>query len=109
MNRWVSFFCALSLVLVLWTGGAAHAAERFDCLPVASQAVSNFEGDRDQVPSRPDQGVAHHHSGCSHHVAAAANSVVVELSFTTAQGALFLNETGPPSRVPDHDLRPPIA
>ena len=111
MNRWTSIFGALLLVLMLWTGGAAHAAERFDCIPAtAAEAAGHFDGDQDQVPSGPDQGVAHHHAGCGgHHEAAPANVAAVELALSQDLVPFAWRESGRPGRGPDSDLRPPIA
>ena len=110
MHRWISFLGALMLVLTLWTGGAAHAAERFDCIPATAEAGAHYEGDQDQAPSSPSQGVAHHHSGCSgHHLAAPVKTVEAAIGRSVATRSFPRNETGPPSREPDNELRPPIA
>lgn len=101
---------ALMLVLMLWTGGLAHAAERIDCIPVTAEAAGHFEGDGDQLPSERDGGVAHHHTGCSGHQLAAPARVPEAPLFHSAEARMFpLDETGPPSREPDNRLRPPIA
>ena len=110
MNRWTSLLGAMLLVLLLWTGGAAHAAERFDCIPVTAEAPGHFDGDQDQVPSGPDQGVAHHHTGCSgHHEAAPANAAPTEVALSQVLVPFAWRESGRPGRGPDSDLRPPIA
>ncbi len=98
------------LVLMLWTGGAAHAAERFDCIPVTAETIDHFDGDEDQVPSSPDQGVAHHHSGCGgHHVAAPASDASIEIGALDRAIPLAWREAGVPGHDPEGDLRPPIA
>ena len=98
------------LVLMLWTGGAAHAAERFDCIPVTAETIDHFDGDEDQVPSSPDQGVAHHHSGCGgHHVAAPASVASIGIGALGRAIPLAWREAGVPGHDPDGDLRPPIA
>lgn len=98
------------LVLMLWTGGAAHAAERFDCIPVTAETFEHFDGDEDQVPSSPDQGVAHHHSGCGgHHVAAPASVDSIEIAVLDRAIPLAWREAGVPGHDPESDLRPPIA
>lgn len=110
MHRWTSLMGALMLVLMLWTGGAAHAAERFDCMPVTAEAAGHFEGDKDQVPSSPEQEVAHHHSGCNgHQVSAPANMANIDLKLPSKAVTLAWREAGMPGRSPDTDLRPPIA
>ena len=108
MNRWVTFLGALALVFTLWTGSAAHAGERFDCIPVAADSAGHFDGDQDQSPSSPD-GVAHHHSGCSgHQLAAASANLAVEHHCAMSQQPFAWREAGVPGRGPDADLRPPI-
>jgi hypothetical protein len=110
MQRWTSLIGALLLVLMSWTGGAAHAAERFDCIPATAQAGDHFDGDQDQAPSIPDQGVAHHHSGCNgHHVTAPANLPSIEFRHADRLPPLAWREAGVPGRGPDAQLRPPIA
>lgn len=109
MTRWTSILGALMLVLMLWTGGVAHAAEQFDCMPVTAETIGHFEGDQDQMPSSPDQGVAHHHSGCSgHHIAAPASVASLDIG-SGKQVALAWRESGVPGRGPESQLRPPIA
>lgn len=110
MNRWTSLLGALMLVLVFWTGGAAHAAEKFECIPVSADATGHFEGDSDQAPSDRGQDVGHHHSVWSdHHVAATADALAVKLPRSAASDFLAWREAGVPGRGPDADLRPPIA
>ena len=110
MHRWTSFLGALMLVLMLWTGGVAHAAERFDCIPVSAESADHFDGDQDQVPSSPDQGVAHHHSGCNgHHIAAPAGVASIELGAAGKSIRLAWREAGVPGHGPENHLRPPIA
>ena len=110
MHRWTSLIGALMLVLMLWTGGAAHAAERFDCIPVSAAAAGHFEGDRDEAPSGQDQGVGHHHTGCSgHQIGAPADQATVEFSFTAVGVPTARQEAGVPGHGPGAALRPPIA
>ena len=105
-----TFLSAMMLVLMIWAGGVAHAAERVDCIPAAAEAAGHYDGDGDQLPSDPDQGVAHHHTGCSgHHLAAPAGESKAPLCYSTTARAFPRNETGPPSHDPDNQLRPPIA
>lgn len=109
MHRWTSLIGAMLLALMLWTGGVAHAAERFDCIPATVEATSHIDGDRDQLPSAPDQGVTHHHSGCSgHHVGAPANLDSVTVGPLSAVVSLTWGEHGVPGRGPEAQLRPPI-
>lgn len=109
MNRWATFLGAIMLVLMLWTGSAAHAAERFDCIPVMAGAEGHFDGQQEQLPSSPDQGVAHHHSGCGgHHEAAPAADGSMAIRLTDGTAPLVWREAGVPGRGPDAQLRPPI-
>lgn len=98
------------LVLMLWTGVAAHAAERFDCIPVTAEVAGHFEGDRDEAPSGRDQGKAHHHSGCNgHQLAAPADQASIEISITAVAAPVARQEAGVPGHGPGAALRPPIA
>lgn len=101
---------AMMLVLMLWAGGVAHAAEMVECIPAAAEAAGHYDGDGDQLPSDREQGVAHHHTGCSgHHLAAPAGVSETPMSYLGSARCFSLNETGPPSHNPDNRLRPPIA
>ena len=110
MKRLTAIFGGLMLVLFVWMGSAAHAAQRFDCIPVSSEAPGHFEGDRDEAPAKGEKGVAHHHSGCSGHQYAAPSAYELpSASQLTASTAVGWNERHATSREPDLDLRPPIA
>ena len=110
MNRWMSLLGAMMLVLMLWTSATAHAAERFDCIPASAEAAGHFEGDQDEVPSSPDQGAAHHHSGCNgHQLAAPTDTSAIEISFTATAAPAQRSEAGVPGHGPGALLRPPIA
>lgn len=110
MLRWTSIVGAVMLVLMLWTGGAAHAAERFSCIPVGAEATVHFDGDEDQAPSTSDQGTMHHHSGCSGHVVAApVDGSANAFSGSKRSSHLAWRESGMRSRSPESELRPPIA
>jgi len=109
MHRWISLVGAMMLVLMLWTGGAAHAAERFDCIPVSVEAAGHFDGDRDEAPSGQGQGVAHHHSGCSgHHLASPAGTPDLSLGCSIRKAPVIRHEAGMTGLGPDSHLRPPI-
>ena len=110
MIRWTSLLGAMMLVLLLWTGGAAHAAERIACIPVTAEAADHFDGDQNQVPSAPDQGVAHHHSGCGgHHVAAPTSLPPITIGHSREAVPIAWGELGVPGRGPEARLRPPMA
>lgn len=110
MHRWTSLLGAMMLVLMLWTGGAAYAAERFDCMPATAEAADHFDGDQDQVPSSPEQGMAHHHSGCSGHFAAApADLSTVGIGHSRGAVPLAWGQRFVAGQGPKEQLRPPIA
>ena len=110
MQRLTTFFGVMMLVLFIWTGSSAHAAERFDCIPVSSEAPGHFEGDRDQAPAKGEKGVAHHHSGCNgHQYGASSGTSIPLLACQRSTVAPPLAEQYPTSREPDGQLRPPIA
>lgn len=109
MIRWTSIVGALLLVLMLWTGGAAHAAERFGCISVAAAAVDEFDGEQDQIPSGVAQGMASH-AGCSgHHEAAPIIVTAVNGALSQELVPFAWRESGRPGHRPDSELRPPIA
>lgn len=110
MSPWKAIAGALMLVLMLWTGGLAHAAEQIQCVPASADAAGHFEGDADQLPSDDGQGVAHHHAGCSgHHLAAPSEDAAGLLNLSPATVPLAWREAGIPGRGPDTQLRPPNA
>lgn len=110
MQRWTSLLGAMMLVLMVWTGTAAYAAERLDCIPANSEAAGHYDGDGDQWPSKGESGATHHHSGCSGHQVAApveAGAAVLTSAGKTVPAAW--DAFGLAGRVPDDQLRPPIA
>ena len=110
MPRWTALLGALMLVLMLWTGSAAHAVEQLDCVPVAADTIGHYDGDTDQVPADPDKGVAHHHAGCSgHQLAAPASSDELQLSSSGREAPFAVSSADLAGRTPDAQLRPPIA
>ena len=110
MSRWTNLVGALLLVLTLWTGTSAHAAERFDCIPVTEQSAEHFDGDRDETPDDPDKGVAHHHTGCNgHQVATAGDAADLGFSVRTAGLIGARQDARHSGREPEGQLRPPIA
>ena len=110
MLRWTSIVGAVMLVLMLWTGGAAHAAERFSCIPAGAEVTGHFDGDEDQAPSNSDQGTMHHHSGCNGHVVAApVDGSTIAIIGSKRTSPFAWREIGMRSRGPESELRPPIA
>lgn len=108
MLRWTSIVCAVMLVLMLWTGGAAHAAEQFSCIPAGAEATIHFDGDRDQQSSQNGEDVAHHHSCNGHQIAAAGDSagLMVLAGRDTFGRRIDRYVLG---QGPSEQLRPPIA
>jgi hypothetical protein len=110
MLRLSTFFGVLMLVLFVWAGSSAHAAERIECIPVSSEGPGHFEGDRDEAPTRGENSASHHHSGCNGHQFAASVDMLVPLvSLIRAPVAGLWIERYAASREPDRQLRPPIA
>lgn len=110
MRSWKVLIGTLMLVLMMWTAGSAHAAEREVCMPATTEAAGHYEGDRDQRPSERDQGAAHHHSGCSgHQIAAPAPQPSVCLDHLSAAMRHGQSQTSLHGHDPDGQLRPPIA
>jgi len=109
MRLWTTLG-TLMLVLLLWTGGMAHAAERLDCIPTTAEAAGHYDGDGDEWPADGEQGVAHHHAGCSgHQLGTPAQAAELIISHSADLGPFAWREAGIPARSPDSLLRPPIA
>ena len=110
MHRWLHLLGAFALVLTLWTGGTARAAEGYIPIAVAAESVGHFVGDRDEVPADQHQGIPHHHFACGEHAAAAWSDVPA----TPALLPVGVRGPGRPGsilngREPDTQIRPPIA
>lgn len=110
MRRFLPFISALMLVLVLWTGSAAHAAEAIDCGDVTISEIGHFEGDRDEVPADSDNATLHHHSACHGHCVATP-SEDLPASQPRSAGTTLVEATADfcPGSAPGATLRPPIA
>lgn len=109
MRRILPLISALMLVLILWTGSAAHAAEAMECGEAAVEAMGHYEGDGDEVPADSDQGSPHHHSACHGHcvaMPAGANASALHGSDAESLGQ-WLESVGP-STEPTTEIRPPI-
>lgn len=110
MPRWTSLLGAFLLVLMLWTGGVAHAAKRADCGAQSTETRVYAKSDQDQVPPSSDQDAAHHNAGCSaHHVAAPTGVAALAIDSRTQVTLVVWRESGVPGRGPGNQLRPPIA
>ena len=109
MQRLAILCGALMLVLTFWTSSAALAAPPVECGPVFSVETADFEGDRDEAPSCPQPGGAHHHSGCSGHQFAVPGAQLLTV-VVIRNGESFAPEPfWKPGREPNGQLRPPIA
>lgn len=110
MRRLLPLISAFMLVLVLWTGSAAHAAEAMDCGDTSVSAGAHYEGDADEVPADADKGTPHHHGVCHGHCAAvpadagSANIAALSGILQVLRPSNFRSGTPP-----DLALRPPIA
>lgn len=110
MHRLFALVSTLMLVLVLWTGTAAHAAEAMNCGEVVSSTAGHFEGDSDEVPSDSGKATPHHHNACHGHcmaVPSGGDTVTLEDqngSLVTVTLADLSGGSGPATT-----LRPPIA
>ena len=110
MRGLFSLVGTLMLVVMLWTGTTAHAAEAMGCIEVSVDAAGHFDGDGDEVPADPDKGAPHHHGGChGHHVGVAADAEGPK-TISAASGTRGLRpEALAASCDPGTALRPPIA
>lgn len=102
---------ALMLVLMLWAGGVAHAADQAQIVPVTLEAAGHFDGDGDQSPSDRHQGTAHHHVGCGdhHQVASHDRAPAIALTPRVKSKPISRRDASDRGRSPDNLLRPPIA
>jgi hypothetical protein len=108
MRRLLPLLASFMVVLIVWSGTSAHAAEPI--APVTVEAGTHFDGDRDQVPADDHQPAPHHHGIChADHVglpaalAPAGGEAADKASFQSA------NALDSPSACPGAALRPPIA
>lgn len=110
MRRFFSFVSTLMLVVMLWAGTMAHAAEAMQCAEVSADAAGHFEGDGDEVPADPETGVPHHHAGChGHHVGVAADANAPENAPASTASLALGREAMASGCDPGAALRPPIA
>jgi hypothetical protein len=110
MRRLLPLVSAFMLVLMLWTGSAAHAAEAIECGDATEASSGHFEGDGDEVPADSDKATPHHHGICHGHcVGVAADAETMHAAeHGQAPNAALLQDfhSGTP---PGAALRPPIA
>jgi hypothetical protein len=110
MRRILPLISALMLVLILWTGSAAHAAEAMECGVTTVEAAGHYEGDGDEVPADSNQGSPHHHSACHGHCAALPGGA--EGSSLHGGGSAILGmgaASAGHGTEPIAEIRPPIA
>ncbi len=110
MRRLLSFVSALMVVLMLWGGTAAHAAEAMQCVESTAASTGHFVGDADEVPGDSDKATPHHHGICHGHCMGvpAEGDPVRAAEHAEAPDAISQQDfhSGTP---PDSTLRPPIA
>ena len=110
MRGFVSLVGTLMLVVMMWAGTMAHAAEAIQCIEVSAEAVGHFDGDGDQVPGDPEKGVPHHHAGChGHHVGVAADAAAPKAAPNSRASVGLRCEAMASGCDPGTALRPPIA
>lgn len=109
MLRWTNLIGALMLVLMLWAGGAVHAADdQVQSRTMTAEAAGHFDRGGDESRSDEDQGTGQHDLGCDHQ-AAAPHKAGVAIATRINGPALTLGSVAARSRSPDNHLRPPIA
>ena len=110
MRRILPLLSAFMLVLMLWTGSAAHAAEAMECGSETSASAGHYEGDSDEVPADTDDPSPHHHGVCHGHcvgVPSGGEPIPAVVHAEAPTGSLQEDfHSGTP---PDSALRPPIA
>lgn len=110
MRRWTTILTAMMFVLILWTGGVAHAGEQIDCVAVTTGTAGAVEGDDDGLPLDSGKCGAHHHAGCSaHQFATAGEAPDAIVGAVAGVVPVAWREAGVLARGPDCLLRPPIA
>lgn len=111
MRRLLPLLGCLTLLLMMWTGGAAHAAEALGCASTSvNEASVHFDGDQDQVPADSDSPVPHHHGGChGHHASIPLSASPVGLVSGDEAAIGLTIARGFTGTEPDSALRPPIA
>jgi hypothetical protein len=109
MRRLLPLFACLMLVLNLWAGTVAHAAETM--VPLENASSMNWEhsaGDADEVPADADKAVPHHHGLCHGHdvgvpleFSAPMQVAIAGLRGVRAVRALGATQTDPAQRPPN--------
>lgn len=101
---------AMLLVLILWTGATAHAAEAAECSPAALESPVHFDSSKETPSEDRESRAVHLHLGCGGHCLATHVVQESNLAGSAAAVAVFgcqafwLAGDGPALT-----LRPPIA
>lgn len=110
MRRLMPLLSAFMLILMLWTGSAAHAAEAMECGEEVTAAAGHYEGDGVEVPADSDSPEPHHHGVCHGHCVGVpvVDRLVDHVEHSVVPNGVFKEafHSGTP---PDSALRPPIA
>lgn len=111
VRSFLPLISAFMLVLMFWTGSAAHAAEALECGgETSAAAVGHYDGDRDQVPADDDKAAPHHHNACHGHCMAMPTADRASLPLHQNSNGLTETNRGLQSGSgPGTSLRPPIA
>lgn len=110
MRRASQLLGILALVVLLWTGGPARAAEGYIPIAAAAEGAGHFAGDKDEVPSDQHQGIPHHHFACGEHPAAAwSDAPATAVLLPVAAHGLGRPDSILSGLEPDTQIRPPIA
>lgn len=110
MARLNDFLAAFALVLLVWTGVPAHAAQTFDCDGISCDSGARSGGSSDEAPAT-GQTCKCTNAACCHapqFFASLDKDMVRSPSRTTAL-PVAPDEQSTAGREPDGQLRPPIA
>lgn len=110
MRRWVSMIGSMLLVLMLWTGATAHAAETTECSPATLESPIHLDSSKDSPSDERESRAVHVHFGCGGHCLATRVEEAPDLAGSTAIVAVFGGQAfGLAGDGPALTLRPPIA
>lgn len=108
MRRVLPLIAAVMVMLTLWSGTAAHAAE--DLRPAAAEMAMHFDGDGDEAPADDHGTVPHHHGIChADHVGIPAALAANQIEDAEANRPHDLAEAFAASADLGAAIRPPIA
>lgn len=110
MRRLLPLISAFMLAFMLWTGGAAHAADAIECGEATEASAGHFAGDGDEVPADSGKAMPHHHGVCHGHCIGVPNGEPETRATQLAEGPkLPLRQDFYEGLPPGEALRPPIA